>query len=204
MKIRTTNARPGSRLVGESDFCRLCQDRAAALDLLAVALQVVEFSDEEFFDAQLRKQFAENAEKVALQGCSSWPGRNSEVSGSAPVHISPSSQAPEQTNSSNQAPAHISPSSRAPAQTSPSNQGSRTPWYQDVKTWVAAASGACLTVFGVFAAKEDDDARIWGVFLGVGMLLIGLELLLIAREHKILCCTPRAEAASAGNEHSSV
>ncbi|CAN0442176.1 unnamed protein product, partial [Ectocarpus fasciculatus] len=65
------------------------------------------------------------------------------VSGPAPVDISPSSQAPAQTNSSNQAPAHISPSSRAPAQTSPSNQGSQTPWYQDVKTWVAAASGAC-------------------------------------------------------------
>ncbi|CAN0040881.1 unnamed protein product [Ectocarpus sp. 13 AM-2016] len=76
------------------------------------------------------------------------------------------------------------------------------PWDQDVKTLVAAASGACLTVFGVFAAKEDDDARMWGVFLGVGMLLIGLEFVLIAREHEIMCCTPRAEAASAGNEDS--
>ncbi|CAN0458454.1 unnamed protein product, partial [Ectocarpus fasciculatus] len=75
MKIRTTNARPGSCLVGESDFCKLCQDRAAGLDLLAVALQVVEFSDEKFFDAQLREQFAE---EVARQGCASWPGSNSE------------------------------------------------------------------------------------------------------------------------------
>ncbi|CAN0383999.1 unnamed protein product, partial [Ectocarpus fasciculatus] len=146
-----------------------------------VALQVVGFSDEKFFDAQLREQFAENAEKVVLQGCSSWPGRNSEVSGPAPVPISPSS--------------------RAPAQTSPSNQGSQTLWYQDVKTLVGAASVACLTVFGVFHAEEDDDPRLWGVFLGVGMLLIGVEFGLIAKEYKLLCFTPRAEAASAGNEH---
>ncbi|CAN0447528.1 unnamed protein product, partial [Ectocarpus fasciculatus] len=55
MKIRTADAKPGSCLVGESDFCKLCQDRAAGLGLVAVALQVVEFSDEEFFDARLRE-----------------------------------------------------------------------------------------------------------------------------------------------------
>ena len=80
-------------------------------------------------------------------------------------------------------------------------QGSRTPWYQDVKTLVAAASVACLTVFGAFLAEDDDDPRLWGVFLGVGMLLIGVEFGLIAREYKLLCFTPRrAEASSAGNE----
>ncbi|CAN0040813.1 unnamed protein product [Ectocarpus sp. 13 AM-2016] len=133
MKMRTTDARPGSRLVGESDFCKLCQDRAAGLDLLAVALQVVGFSDEKFFDAQLREQFSK---KVALQGCASWPGSNSEVSGPIPVHISPSIQVPEQTissshapvqtSSSSQAPARTSSSSQAPAQTSPSNQACTT------------------------------------------------------------------------------
>ncbi|CAM9300401.1 unnamed protein product [Ectocarpus sp. 12 AP-2014] len=187
MKIRTRDARPGSCLVGESDFCKICQDRAAGLDLLAVALQVVEFSDEEFFDERLREQFAE---KMALQGCASWLGSISKVSGSAPVHISPSGQAPAQTSSSSQ----------APAETSSSSQGSRTPWYQDVKTWVATASVACLTVFGVCHAEEDDDPRLWGVFLGLGMLLVGVEFGLIAREYKLLCFTPRAEAASAGNE----
>lgn len=72
-------AQPGSRLVEESYFCPLCQDRAAGIDLLAVALQVVKFSDDEFFDAQLRQQFAENAEKVALQNRALWPGSKSEV-----------------------------------------------------------------------------------------------------------------------------
>lgn len=43
-------ARPGSRLREESYFCTLCQDRAAGEDLLAVALQVVSFSDKGFFD----------------------------------------------------------------------------------------------------------------------------------------------------------
>ncbi|CAN0431802.1 unnamed protein product, partial [Ectocarpus fasciculatus] len=68
MPIRTTAARPGSCLVEESYFCQLCHDREAGIDLLAAALQVVEFSDEEFFDEPLREQFAENAKKVALQG----------------------------------------------------------------------------------------------------------------------------------------
>ncbi|CAM9979424.1 unnamed protein product [Ectocarpus sp. 4 AP-2014] len=172
---------------------------------MAVALQVVKFSDDKFFDEQLREKFAE---KVALKGCASWPGSNSEVGallpqsvpGPVPVHISPSSQAPAQTSSSGQAPAQTSSSSQAPAQTSPSSQGSRTPWYQDVKTFVGAASLACLTVFGVFLAEEDDDPRLWGVFLGLGMLLIGVEFGVIAREYKLLCFTPRAAAASAGNE----
>ncbi|CAN0447592.1 unnamed protein product, partial [Ectocarpus fasciculatus] len=47
-------------------------------DLLAAALQVVEFSDEEFFDEPLRKHFAENAKKVARQGCASQQGMNYE------------------------------------------------------------------------------------------------------------------------------
>lgn len=72
-----------------------------------------------------------------------------------------------------------------------------TPWYQDVKKWVGAASVACLAVFGIFAAKEDDDPRLWGVFLGVGLLLSGVEFVLIAREYKLLCCKPRVEEASA-------
>ncbi|CAN0271655.1 unnamed protein product [Ectocarpus sp. 12 AP-2014] len=204
MKIRTKDARPGSCLVGESGFCKLCQDRSAALGLVAVALQVVEFSDEKFFDEQLREQFAE---RVPLEGCASWLGSNSEVPDLVPAIISPSSQAPAQTSSSGEAPAQTSSSSQAPAH--PSEQpgmfshnarGLRTPWYQDVKTLVGAASVACLTVFGVFLAEEDDDPRLWGVFLGLGMLLIVVEFGLIAREYKLLCFTPRAEAPSAGNE----
>ncbi|CAB1118451.1 unnamed protein product [Ectocarpus sp. CCAP 1310/34] len=74
---------------------------------------------------------------------------------------------------------------------------SGTPWYQDVKTWVGAASVACLTVFGVFVANEDDDPRLWGVILGFGVLFIGAEFVVIARENKRLCRKPRVEAASA-------
>lgn len=62
-----------------SYFCSRCQERAAGIDILAVALQVVNFSDEEFFDAQLREHFAENAKRVALQGFALWPGSNFEV-----------------------------------------------------------------------------------------------------------------------------
>lgn len=69
-------AQPGSRLVEESYFCPLCQDRAAGIDFLAVALQVVRFSDEEFFDAELCRGFAENAENASLQGRALWPGGN--------------------------------------------------------------------------------------------------------------------------------
>ncbi|CAN0187030.1 unnamed protein product, partial [Ectocarpus fasciculatus] len=43
MPIKKTNAPAGSGLVEESYFCPLCQDRAAGIDLLAAALQVVEF-----------------------------------------------------------------------------------------------------------------------------------------------------------------
>ncbi|CAM9497291.1 unnamed protein product [Ectocarpus sp. 4 AP-2014] len=199
MPIRTTDAPAGSGLVEEGYFCPLCQDREAGVDLLAAALQVVKFSDEEFFDEPLRQKFAENAEKVARQGCASPQGRNSEggVSGSASCDIIPSSQAPAPTRSSNQAPVQTGSSSQAPTQSSPTGQASGTPWYQDVKTLVGAASGACLTVFGVFAAKEDDDPRLWGVVLGVGVLLISAEFILIAREYKLLCFNPRVEAASA-------
>lgn len=69
-------AQPGSRLVEESDFCSRCLNRGAGKDLLAAALQVVEFSDTEFFDEHLRLQFAET---VAGQGGAPWPGSNSEV-----------------------------------------------------------------------------------------------------------------------------
>lgn len=68
-------ARPGSSLTDGSVFCPLCPRRqAGGEDLLAVALQVVAFSDTEFFVEQLRQQFAE---KVALQGDAPWPGSNS-------------------------------------------------------------------------------------------------------------------------------
>lgn len=79
-------------------------------------------------------------------------------------------------------------------------QDSRTPWYQDVRTWVGAASVACLTIFGVFAGKEDDDARVWGVFLGLTLLLGVVELVLIARVNRRLCFAPIGEAVSAGIE----
>lgn len=48
---------------------------------MAVALQVVGFSDDEFNDAQLQQQFVELAEKAALQGRAMWPGGNFEVGG---------------------------------------------------------------------------------------------------------------------------
>ncbi|CAM9667225.1 unnamed protein product [Ectocarpus sp. 8 AP-2014] len=199
MPVRTTEGRPGSCLVEESYFCQLCQDREAGIDILAAALQVVEFSDEKFLDEPLQEQFAENAEKVARQGCALWPGMNYkvEVSGPASSGISPGIQALAQIRSSNQAPVQSGSSSQAPTQGSPPSQVSGTPWYQDVKTLVGAASVACLTFCGIFAAKEDDDPRVWGVFLGFAVLLIGAEFVLIAREYKLLCCKPRVEAASA-------
>lgn len=79
-------------------------------------------------------------------------------------------------------------------------QDLRTPWYQDLRTWVGAAIGACLTVFGVFASKEDDDSRVWGLFLGLAILLLVVEFVLIARVNERLWFKPRVEAASAGNE----
>eukprot|EP00903_Cladosiphon_okamuranus_P009177 g8765.t1 len=170
MPIRTTNAPPGSPLV-ESRFCPLCTDQEAGKDLLAVALQVVEFSDDEFFGAQLCKQFAENAQNAALGGRALWPGSNFEVS----CQTSPRSQAIQ-----------------------PSSQVSRTPWYQDLRTWVGAASVACLTIFGVLAGKEDDDARVWGVFLGLAIMLLVVEFVLIAKVNG-KCCF-RVGGASAGNE----
>ena len=65
-----------------------------------------------------------------------------------------------------------------------------------MKTLIAAASVACLTIFGVF--KEDGDSSVWGVFLGLAIMFLVLELVLIARVYGILCF--RAEAASAGDE----
>lgn len=47
---------------------------------------------------------------------------------------------------------------------------------------------------------EDDDSRIWGVFLGLAILLLVVDFVLIARVNEILCFTPRVEAASAGND----
>ncbi|CAM9355194.1 unnamed protein product [Pylaiella littoralis] len=208
MPIRTTDAQPGTPLV-ESSYCPLCKEEKAGKGLLTVALQTVKFSDEEFFDAKLCQEFANNAENVAL-----WPGSNSETMLLDLMHWK---YGTAHASANRIFPSHIptifvqvagsAPSrqtgqgSNAPLQPSPSHQDSRTPWYQDLKTWVGAASLACLTVFGVFAAKEDNDPRLWGVFLGVGMLLLGLEFALIAREHKLLCFTSRVEAASVGNEH---
>lgn len=63
-------------MVQESHFCPVCPDQAAGKNLLAVALQVVEFSDTEFFDEGLRQQFAENG---AVEGRAPWPGMNYEV-----------------------------------------------------------------------------------------------------------------------------
>ena len=59
---------------------------------------------------------------------------------------------------------------------------------------------ACLTVFEVFANKEDDDPRVWGVFLGLAMLFLVVEFVLIARVNESVCSTRRGEAASAGYE----
>lgn len=66
-------------------------------------------------------------------------------------------------------------------------QDSRTPWYQDLRTWVGAASAACLTIFAVFAGKDGDDSRVWGVFLGLTILLGVVEFVLIAKVNKRLC-----------------
>ena len=77
-------------------------------------------------------------------------------------------------------------------------QDSRTPWYQDLRAWVGAAIGACLTVFGVLAGKEDDDSRVWGVFLGLAVLLLVVEFVLVARVNQRICFG--VGAARAGNE----
>lgn len=63
-------------------------------------------------------------------------------------------------------------------------------------TWIAAASAACLTTFRVF--KEDGDSSVRGIFLGLAVVLLVVELVLIARVNGILLF--RSEAASAGNE----
>ncbi|CBJ48810.1 LRR-GTPase of the ROCO family, putative pseudogene [Ectocarpus siliculosus] len=92
MCVLKANARPGSRLVEQGHFCPLCPDRTAGNDLLGVALQVVEYSDTEFSDAQLREQFADNAKRVARQGRALWPALVLEVQ--APNHGSPDRQTP--------------------------------------------------------------------------------------------------------------
>lgn len=97
----------------------------------------------------------------------------------------------------NQRPPYMSLPHRAVTDYPFSNmQGSRTLWYEDTKTWVGVASATCLTIFGVLASKEDDDSRVWGVFLGVGVLFSLMEFVLIAMEYHVLCFTRRT-----GNEH---
>eukprot|EP00752_Nemacystus_decipiens_P008486 g7583.t1 len=190
------NARPGNPLV-EGSFCQLCKEQTAGKGLLAVALQVVKVSDENFLDAELRRQFAERAENVAR-----WPGSNIEISGPTSVQIRPGNQSSLQPTPSSpisgRAPVQIRPGNQASLQPSPNNPDQRTPCYQDLRTWVAAAFAACITIFGVFAGKEDDDARVWGVFLGLAMLLGVVELVLIARVNRRLCFALKGEAANAG------
>lgn len=47
----------------------------------------------------------------------------------------------------------------------------------------------CLSTFGVFYGKEDDDPRLWGVFLSLGMLLVVVDLVLIFKMHRCSCLT---------------
>eukprot|EP00903_Cladosiphon_okamuranus_P006504 g6358.t1 len=86
MWIRTKNARPGSPLVDEHSFCKLCAEKKAATGLLAVALQVVEFSDDKFFDSELCQQFAELRQQFeTTENVAWWPGSNMETSSTSPT-----------------------------------------------------------------------------------------------------------------------
>lgn len=70
-------------------------------------------------------------------------------------------------------------------------------WVKDLRVQVGAASVLCVTVFGVFYDKEDDDPRLWGVFLGGGLLLAVVEFVLVAKLHERWCFkSPRVEASS--------
>ncbi|CAB1102577.1 unnamed protein product [Ectocarpus sp. CCAP 1310/34] len=254
--LKANNARPGSRLVEEGNFCPVCPDRTAGNDLLGAALHVVEYSDTEFSDAQLRKRFADNAKRVARQGRALWPASVTEVGSSTtiasmykpraaqkcriPMNTGPLSKPCGSTQPvcietlgcsglcelffdrrrtqlfvqvSDPAPPQISPISPASLQTNPSSQDSRTPRYQDrMRAWVkdlrvqvGAAGALCVTVFGVFYAKEDDDPRLWGLFLGIGLVLAVVEFVLVAKLHERWCFkSPRVEAASAGNQQGCV
>ncbi|CAM9927172.1 unnamed protein product [Laminaria digitata] len=199
MSIRETDdAQPGSRLVEEVYICSLCKGYAACKNLMQVALPVVDFSDTEFFDTQLRDRFAENDRKVALQDGAPWPGSNFKVGALSPICIG-FSRANRLMPFSLPNCFTLAQSAAGPASTQigPGNQDSRTPWFQDVNKWIGIANVACLSVFGVFAAQEDDDARLWGVFLGLGMLLLGVDIVVIVREYKLLCFKRSVGAASA-------
>eukprot|EP00752_Nemacystus_decipiens_P014355 g12771.t2 len=145
MPIRTTDARPGSRLVEASYFCPLCQDRAAGVDFLAVALQVVEFSDEKFFDAELCRGFAENAENMALRGRALWPGANFEVP--APNHIS------------------LSDEVSAPDHTSVGHQNEAL--FGALEQAFTIMATACFAAFGGLVSVST--AKLWAPFLAFGL-----------------------------------
>ncbi|CAM9499180.1 unnamed protein product, partial [Sphacelaria rigidula] len=164
-------ARPGSRLVRESHFCRLCQNRAAGNKLLGVALQVVGFSDDGFVDEQLRQQFA----NVARQGVALWPGSNREI---------PTEEADFQTRSRSQI-----PTEEAGFQTRSRSQVSRTPWYDDMKTLIGVSCVTCLAIAEF--SSINDYPRLGAVFMGIGILLLGVSFVLLTREYKILCFEPR-------------
>lgn len=75
----------------------------------------------------------------------------------------------------------------------------KTLGHKDVETWVGTASAACLAAFTVLAAKDDDDPRLWGGFLGVGLLLLGVALMqIVVRINRF---NPSSEATEAENGH---
>ncbi|CAM9196540.1 unnamed protein product, partial [Sphacelaria rigidula] len=167
--VKHWQARPGSRLIKEGDVCRACPNREAGKEFLAVALQVVEFSDKEFFDEQLREQFAEKAEEVDLEGRLPWPRSNREIStGQASVHMTRSNQIPADQ-----------PPNEADARSEV-----RTQRHEEMKKWVGVTSGSCLTVFAAFLGTDTGGPLLWGVFLGSGMLLLGVLFVLMVRERE--------------------
>lgn len=78
-------------------------------------------------------------------------------------------------------------------------------WVKDLRVQVGAAGALCVTVFGVFYAKEDDDPRLWELFLGIGSVLAVVEFVVVAKLHERWCFkSPRVEAASAGSQQGCV
>ncbi|CAM9886968.1 unnamed protein product, partial [Sphacelaria rigidula] len=73
----------------------------------------------------------------------------------------------------------------------------RRRWHEDVKSWVGLTSGACITVSATFVGTDSDGSLLWGVFLGGGMLLLGLLFVLIVRDDERWCFTPRREMRAA-------
>ncbi|CAM9992582.1 unnamed protein product [Scytosiphon promiscuus] len=216
MRISKANTQPGCRLVDEGHFCPICPDRTAGKDLLGVALQVVEFSDTEFSDTELRKQFADHAERMAREGRALWPALETEVGPvtvNRPsqffyhqcVHVPCAARIPVNTdlnlNYLVPAPTQISPGHQVPA-TNPIRsccQVLKTLGHKDVETWIGTASAACLAVFGVFAGRDDDEPRLWGVFLGFGLLFLMVVLIqIVLRVSKL---NSPSEAAGGENEH---